>query len=80
MYKGLSVSFQTKDEFEKLKLFLGEYLYFGWNPAYIENLTAVVIYFYDYNILSIGSIGCAETQEKLGCRIVKFHDYFCVLQ
>jgi hypothetical protein len=32
--KGLSVVIESKEEFEKLKDFLGEYLYLGWNPAY----------------------------------------------
>lgn len=76
MHKGLSVLFQTKDEFEHLKMFLGEYLYFIWNPAFRENATAVVIHYDDENLLSIGSIGCANTQAKLGCRVVSFKEYF----
>lgn len=74
--KGLSVVIESKEEFEKLKDFLGEYLYFGWNPAYLEKPTAVVIHYEDEDFPPIGSIGCAKAQEEYGCRIVFYKQYF----
>ena len=75
--KGLSVVFNTEEQFKKLKNFLGEsVVYVDFVPQMLTTRTAIVINYDDDNFFSIGSVGSATYQEKKGCRLVEFDEYF----
>lgn len=75
--KGLSVIVRNKAEFERIKEFLGEeILYIDWIVEMSETLTGIIIHYFDDNVFSIGSVGCAEYQETEGIRLVEFSQFF----
>lgn len=74
---GLSVVIKNEQQFNRIKEFIGEdYLYLNYVPQMSEIETAIVIYYSDNELLSIGSVGSSEHQEWLGCRLVNFETYF----
>lgn len=75
-HKGLSVIIRNESEFNRLKYFLGDYLYLNFVPQMSDIKTAVVIHYDNDEIFSIGHVGDANYHEIKGCRLVEFKDFF----
>lgn len=74
--KGLSVVIKNEKEFNRMKEFLGDYLYFDFVEQMEKVETAVIIYYDDTNVFSIGSVGSAEYHRKCDIRVINFCDFF----
>jgi hypothetical protein len=73
---GISVIIRNQYEFEKIKTFLGEYLFMSFVPQMETTLTAIVIVADEESDFSSGSVGSAEYQQECGLRLVEFNEFF----
>ena len=75
-YKGLSIVVKNEIEFNTVKSFLGQYLYLDYVPQIATTKTGIIVHYDKPKIFSIGSVGSADYQEQMGCRLVEFSDFF----
>jgi hypothetical protein len=76
-YTGLSIIIRNKQEFDRVKEFLGsENLYLNFAPYMTTTKTAVVVFADFGSCFSTGSTGSAEYQEAEGLRLVDFSEFF----
>lgn len=76
MEKGLSIIIRNEKEFNKIKDFLGGYLYLNYMPQMATTETAIVICYDNPDEYSIGSVGCVKSQKEQGIRTVEFSNFF----
>lgn len=75
IHNGLSVVVKSEQDFNKLKEILGsECLYVDFVPNMLEVKTSVVIFSKTNDVISVGSVGSAEYQQKLGFSLIDFSD------
>lgn len=75
--QGLSVIVRNEYEFNRMKAFLGHnILYVDWVEQMATVETAIVIWFMDNDIFSIGSVGSADSQREYYIETVEFSEFF----